>query len=105
MIDRFADSKTEIYLLGDVNIVWLDDNCSLKNRLSSLANACYLSQIVTMPTRMVTNFVGHTSSTCIDHIFTNAPELCSKPISLPVGFSDHNIIATARKLKVARTGP
>ena len=30
MIDMVADSKTEIYLLGDMNIDWLDTNCSLK---------------------------------------------------------------------------
>lgn len=105
MIDMVADSKTEIYLLCDMNIDWLDTNCSVKKKLSSLANACNLTQIVTAPTRVVTNSVGHTSSTCIDHMYTSCPELCSKPISIPVGFSDHNIIATARKFKVPKSGP
>jgi hypothetical protein len=43
------------------------------------------------------------SSTCIDHIFTNAAEICSKALSKSTGCSDHNIVAISRK--VPKAGP
>lgn len=45
------------------------------------------------------------TSTCIDHIFTNTPELCSKVLSGPIGCSDHNLIVIVRNTKVAKRGP
>ena len=42
------------------------------------------------------------SSTCIDHIFTNAAEICFKAASK---CSDHNIVAIPRKTKVPKAGP
>jgi hypothetical protein len=45
------------------------------------------------------------SSTCIDHIFTSAAELCFKAVSKSIGCSDHNIISTSRKTKVPKAGP
>lgn len=51
------------------------------------------------PTRISVNSAGHTSATCIDHIYTNIPECCTKSVSQPLGFSDQNIIAISRKTK------
>lgn len=48
---------------------------------------------------------GTQSLTCIDHIFTNASELCSKAVSVPIGCSDHNLGAIVRKAKVPKPGP
>ena len=48
MIDRVADSRSDIYLLGDMNIDWLASNCSLRKKLASLSKACNLSQIVSI---------------------------------------------------------
>lgn len=55
-----------------------------------------------MPTRIFTNKVGITTATCIDHIYTNVPELCTDVVSIPVGFSDHNLIAVNKKAKVPK---
>ena len=52
-----------------------------------------------------TNTTGTRSSTCIDHICTNTVELCSKAVSVPIGCSDHNIVAISRKAKVTTVGP
>ena len=60
--------------------------------------------MVNEPTRVFCNVVGQTSATCIDHIFTNNSELCSKAISAPIGFSDHNIIAIVRKTSIPKAG-
>ena len=45
------------------------------------------------------------SSTCIDHIFTNATNICFKLVSKSIGCSDHNIVAISRKTKVPKAGP
>ena len=45
------------------------------------------------------------SSTCIDHIFTNAAEMCFKAVSRLIGCSDHNRVAISRKTKVPKAGP
>lgn len=57
------------------------------------------------PTRIWRKSDGTQISTCIDHIFTNAAELCSKAVSVPVGCSDHNLVAIVRKTKVPKPGP
>jgi hypothetical protein len=54
---------------------------------------------VNRPTRVFNNRTGAKSSTRIDHIFTNAAEICSKAVSTPIGCSDHNIIAKSRRKK------
>ena len=38
-------------------------------------------------------------------MFTNAPELCLTTFSVPIGCSDHNMIAVVRKAKIPKTGP
>lgn len=44
------------------------------------------------------------TSTCIDLIFTNVPDLCSKAVSKAIGCSDHNLIAVSRKTKLPKSG-
>jgi hypothetical protein len=63
-----------------------------------------MTEIITQPTRVDTNSVGSVTSTCIDPIFTNAAELCSKGISVAIGCSDHDIVAITRKAKVPNVG-
>ena len=76
-----------------MNIYWLASNCALTKKWRDAAAACDLLEIINMPTRININRQGSLSPTCIDHCFTNAPKKCSKAVSVPVGFSDHNIIA------------
>ena len=58
--------------------------------------------MISQPTRVFTNSAGHISATCIDHIYTNIPACCTKPVSRSVGFCDHNIIAITRKTKIPK---
>jgi len=102
MLDKVSDVNCELYLLGDMNIDWNDDRCSKKKKLLSYICVCNLHQIVNVPTRIFSNRVGITTATCIDHIYTNVPEMCSDVVSTPVGFSDHNLIAVTRKAKVPK---
>ena len=104
MID-VCDTGNEVYLMGDLNIHWLSHECPLKNKVESVTNACALTQVITKNTRICINSAGKMTSTCIDHIFTNAVDLCSKGVSVPIGCSDHNIVAIARKAKVPKVAP
>ena len=60
---------------------------------------------VNQPTKVFTNTTGTRLSTCIDYIFTNTVQLCSKAVSVPIGCSDHNIVAISWKAKVPKAGP
>lgn len=60
--------------------------------------------MVNKPARVYCNSTGQTSATCIDHIFTNNRELCSKVVSVPVGFSDHNLVVIVIKTKTPKAG-
>lgn len=62
-------------------------------------------QVINKPTRICVKQDGTQTSTCIDHIFTNSPELCNKILSVPIGSSDHNLIIVVRNIKVSRPGP
>ena len=100
-----TDTAKDIFVLGDFNIDWLSNSCPLRKKLDSTALICNLTQMVNEPTRVFCNVVGQTSATCIDHIFTNNSELCSKAISAPIGFSDHNLVAIVRKTSIPKAGP
>jgi hypothetical protein len=105
MLDNVCDIDREVYFLGDLNIDWLSSSCPLKKKLQTVTSSCNLVQVISQPTRVVTNSTGMKSSTCIDHIFTNAAEMCFKAVSKSIGCSDHNIIAISRKTKVPKAGP
>jgi hypothetical protein len=70
-----------------------------------LTSSCNLVQVNSQPTRVVTNSTGRKSSIFIDHIFTNAAEICLKAASRSIGCSDHNIVAISRKTQVPKAGP
>ena len=74
----------------------------MRKKRISVANVCNLTQVMTLPTRTFTNRSGITSSTCIDHIFTNMAEHCSKAVSVALGCSDHNLVALTRKTKMPK---
>ena len=92
MLDNICDINREVYFLGDLNIDWLSSSCPLKKKLQTVTSACKLVQVISQPSRVVTNSTGIKSSTCIDHTFTNAAEICLKAESRSIGCSDHNIL-------------
>ena len=104
MIDKVGDFTNEMFLLGDLNINWNTIDCPLIFFFSS-TDACGLTQVVTEPTRVCVKRDGSRTSTCIDHIFTNTAELCTKGMCILVGCSDHSLVAILRKTKVPKAGP
>ena len=73
MLESVYDVNREVYFLGDLNIDWFSSSCQLKRKF--LTSACNLVQVIIQPTRVFTNTTGTRSSTCIDHIITNAVQL------------------------------
>ncbi len=61
-----------------------------------------LSQVINKPMRICLKNDGKRVVTCIDNIYLNTPEVCPKSISLPIGYTDHNLIAIVRKRKVQK---
>lgn len=104
MLENACNLGFETYFMGDLNIDW-QGMCPMRNKLQCMASACGLIQVVDKPTRIKIRSDGTQTSTCIDHIFTNAAELCSKVISVPAGCSDHNLVALARRTKMPKPGP
>ena len=94
MLNSVCDVNREVDFLGDLNIDSFSSCSPLKRKL--LTVNCNRVQVINQPTRVLTNTTGTRSSTCIDHIFTKTVELCSKDVSIPIGCSDHNIVAISR---------
>jgi hypothetical protein len=105
MVVSVCDVSREVYFLGHLNIEWFSSSSPLKRKLLTVTNACNMVQVINQPTRVFTNTTGTKSSTCIDHVFTNTIELCSKAVSVPIGCSDHNIVAISRKETFPTAGP
>ena len=94
--------RREVYFLWNLNIDWFSSSCPLKRKLLTVTSACNLVQVISQFTRVFTSTTGTRSSTCIDHIFTNTVELCSKTVSVPIGCSDHNVVAIYRRVRVPK---
>ena len=93
-IGRLDAKNVEYYLLGDLNCDLgapvLDRNSRL---LTDIADLYGMHQLINEPTR-----ITESSSTIIDHIFTNTPDkIVSSGVS-HVSISDHSLIYAFRKL-------
>ncbi|XP_014834323.1 PREDICTED: uncharacterized protein LOC106912007 [Poecilia mexicana] len=79
------EKEKDILLMGDFNIDWkLDPE---KNVADYVSSKWGLTQIVQDKTKFAKK-----NSSCIDHIYTNIPDLCSEPKSSVTDCSDHNLI-------------
>jgi hypothetical protein len=95
MLNSVCDVNREVYFLADLNIDWFSSSCAF-----NFVRVILFGLLINLP-----GCLGTRSSTCIDHIFTNAVEICSKAVSVPIGCNDHNIVAISRKAKVPTAGP
>jgi hypothetical protein len=83
-------SKKEVIILGDFNIDSL--NPINKSWLKAMKDK-NLTQLIKCPTR-----ISQTSSSCIDHIYSNKTENISGSGVLDINLSDHKAIYVSRKL-------
>ncbi|XP_032440498.1 uncharacterized protein LOC116733782 [Xiphophorus hellerii] len=83
MMTRVSGENKDIFLMGDFNIDWFSD--SKRKKTADVISRLGWSQIVKDATR-----VEGGSVKCIDHIYTNIPDLCSA--STGPRCSDHNLV-------------
>ena len=82
--------KQEMYLLGDLNINYLDTATYQNHRLIRALKSLSLSQDISSVTRPM-------SSTCLDHLYTTHQSFIAD-ISVPnIGMSDHLPVFFRRK--------
>uniref|UniRef100_A0A3B3CXC8 Reverse transcriptase domain-containing protein n=1 Tax=Oryzias melastigma TaxID=30732 RepID=A0A3B3CXC8_ORYME len=105
MIQRVSDLNCDVFILADMNIDWFSHKCSLKKTISDTIVLSNLCQLINVPTRAGINQAGLSTSTCIDHIYTNCAEKCTNVCSEPVSLRDHNIVSLVLKTKVPKVGP
>lgn len=90
-IEVVSNEKKDMFLLGDFNIDWLKESAK-KTRIDFASSVCNMNQIIEEPTREEETS-SRSTSTCIDHIYTNIPEFCSQTvISVDEDISDHKLI-------------
>jgi len=82
---RVSNEDKDVVLMGDFNVDWLS-NSALKRRMASVSSECGCTQVMSLPTRL---------NSCIDHIYTNIPDLCSDPTSTVTGCSDHHLVTVS----------
>ena len=86
------DGNNEIFILGDFNICTLK-NSRLKDRYLRLLKTNKFKQLINTPTRETKS-----SSSLIDHIWTNSSGKVSQSGVIESGVSDHFIIFCTRKI-------
>jgi len=86
----FLESK-EIILLGDLNYNYIKET-TVNNTWNSIISAHNLTQLVNIPTR-----VTATTSTIIDHVYTNKPSNIINVQVPELSFSDHFPVCFTRK--------
>lgn len=104
LLDSACSTNYELYFMADMNVDWKSLSCPLRKKLTDTCAVSGLTQVIDRPTRISFNNKGEKVATCIDHLYLNTPEVCSKALSVPVGCSDHNLIAIVRKTKVPKEG-
>ena len=85
--------RGKILILGDLNINW-NEKCSSTLLLKTLAQQFNLNQLITEDTR-----IGKTSSTLLDHIYTNDNTQNYSSGTFTLTDSDHSAIFVIHKKK------
>ena len=95
LLRKLDTENIEHYLMGDINCDLLSENNANVNALLNVSDVYGLKQLITEPTRITPS-----SSSLIDLIFTNQPDLISFSGVSHVGISDHSLIYAFRKVSI-----
>ena len=95
LLRKLDTENIEHYLMGDINCNLLSENNANVNALLNISDVYGLKQLITEPTRITPS-----SSSLIDLIFTNQPDLISFSGVSHVGISDHSLIYAFRKVSI-----
>ena len=87
MMDKVVDQRSDIVMMGDFNINLFAPH----TKWLATYESCGLSQLITEPTR-VGNLLNKTTTTLIDHIYTNCTEKVSAANVYKSAASDHYLV-------------
>ena len=93
MFDRVCDRNPDVLLMGDFNIDFLKPHPAWESTTTALG----LHQLVTSPTRVTSS-----SSTLIDHIYSNKPNAVSNVQVNSLAISDHSPISCTWSTKLPK---
>ena len=95
LLRKLDTENIEHYLMGDINCDLLSENNVNVNALLNVSDVYGLRQLITEPTR-----VTPSSSSLIDLIFTNQPDLVSFSGVSHVGISDHSLVYAFQEVSI-----
>ena len=88
-MDIYTDELTDVLVLGDFKITWAESRDIKRRKYANILKVLNLKQLIRSPTR-----VTCTSSTVIDHVLTNRPDIYLAANTIDCGVSDHLMIYT-----------
>ena len=92
-------SDCEVMIMGDFNVDFFKQNCSLYKNYKNILDLFDLNQLIKTVTRLT-----DTSSTLIDHIVCNNKSKICQSGTLSIGLSDHFAIYCTRKVLKSQIG-
>ena len=89
------EGECDTYILGDFNFCWLKNNSNrnIMKNFTQLLDFYNFKQLIDRATR-----VTDTSSTLLDHIYTNNKDIVSQSGVIETGISDHFMVYCTRKI-------
>ena len=91
----------DTYILGDFNFCWLkiNSNMNIMKNFTQLLDMYNFKQLIDKATR-----VTETTSTLLDHIYTNNKDIVSQSGVIETGISDHFMVYCTRKITKGQIG-
>ena len=101
LVDKIDAENKELYLLGDVNCNLLPEaTAHISSSLTNILDIYGLSQLITEPTRLITQV----SKSLIDLCIANSSQMVSNFGVVHLGISDHSLVFMTRKANYDRKG-
>ena len=91
-MDIYSVEVVDILIMGDMNINWADIRNANRKKYANPLKVLNLEQFLKMPRRFTNR-----SSTIIDHVITNRPDLYLSANTIGCGVIDHALVYTNRK--------
>jgi len=103
LVSQLKLLKLELIFLGDFNIDLLTFSAETL-KLFNIRKEYNLAQVITGPTRVANTKKG-TTSTLLDHIYTDTPDKYAHNGHFPFAGSDHDFTFITRKLRKTKLSP
>ena len=100
LLQNLSDEKHSLYITGDFNINVLDKTNKQISNYLSMTKSLNLHNFIKIPTR-----ITKTSSTCIDHFYSNNKKSLYKKFILMDSISDHMPLLCSIKIKCSTKKP